>query len=466
MGCNTAEKNLKKGTSLENKGQYYEAALRYITALEKDATLRDAREGLSISGASAVVQLSEDARMAQRAQNYRNAKDAYLKIDQMLDRTTRVGVDVRMPMNYAETRRGIMEEAYMYYMNASDAEMRLRKYEAAENMLNEAMRFDPTSSQQEQAEAQRNRIYLDWSNLLIEDGRRLEADRRWEGAFKAYEKATQKSPTDQMRRQMQDASVSMLVKWGEDDMRYGRYRGAHERATRALQLVPNLDAAERLAREAIDRGTLQVAMLPIYRTAAAAVDMPNDFLADLNDALQYDFWDKPPMFIRSADPREIRSIMRRENLNDRVLSDDRVYDLGRRINANLVMYGEVTRYYVKDEVRSERSRTVKTRTGQDVTYKEQTIRRMVESQVDFRVVEPSRRRQFCAGKAEQRDYVEFKIAVYNGNPNDLDLGRNERRIFDETDKREALERLTRDVNNNLSRKMAERVFDEIIREMQ
>jgi tetratricopeptide (TPR) repeat protein len=454
IGCNTAQKNLDRGSNLENKGQYYDAALRYITALEKDATLSSARDGLMSAGSSALGQLLSDAIQARSARDYRRVSDIFAKGEDMRDKAYRLGVTLNPPSNYVSMRQDMFDEAFNSYMRTSDEAMNQRKFENAENALNEALKFNPTNDQQQRANRQRDEIYDLWSSALMEEGRRHEENRRWEAAFKAYDKASQKAPTDKMQRDMKDASVNMLVQWGEDDMRYNRYKGAYDRASRALQLAPGLSAAERIMRESVDRGTVQVAMLPLWRTAAAAPDMPNDFMAETNDALQYDFWDKPPMFIKTADPREVRSIMRRENLNERILSDDRVYDMGRRMNANLVMYGEITRYNVTDDIRSERERTAKTRTGQEVKYKEQTIRRRVDTQVDFRVVEPSRRRQFCGGKID------------HGDINNLDLGRTERRIFDELDKREALERLMRDLTNNLSRKVATQVYDEIIHEIQ
>ena len=52
-GCASAGKRLEQGLEAETRGDYHAAVSRYIEALDKDATLTDARDALLVAWDSA-----------------------------------------------------------------------------------------------------------------------------------------------------------------------------------------------------------------------------------------------------------------------------------------------------------------------------------------------------------------------------------------------------------------------------
>ena len=109
--CASAGKRLKQGAEAEARGDYVEAASRYIDALEKDATLSEAREALLAAWDSALASgLRDAARWADRSDDPA-AADEFRTLDRIRSDAGTVGVALATPAGYPSMRRASFDRA-------------------------------------------------------------------------------------------------------------------------------------------------------------------------------------------------------------------------------------------------------------------------------------------------------------------------------------------------------------------
>src|SRR5690606_16386232 len=98
--------------------------------------------------------------------------------------------------------------------------------------------------------------------------------------------------------------------------------------------------------EALERGSVYAAVFPVEDEGDRSTsEAPRSFVADL-DALLYDeHWAAPPLFVRTADPAEVRRLLRRRyNADDRLRSPRRTAALARALLAKFGTAATLTRY--------------------------------------------------------------------------------------------------------------------------
>lgn len=455
--CDTTGKVLKRASALENKGRYEDAALAYIQVLQKKPSLSDARSGLQSTGDAAIRAI-----LAENTRNSIAVVENYRRVDDLTRKADAVNISLVLPANYQNNRRRAFDEVIRDLVTKAENLAVEKKWEQALNSSKEALKYEPDAGAELMIRNQQFEIADQWGKDLASIGYAAERKRDWAAALRNYERAAEVSPDERMKEEMTQARGNVLFQWAEDDIRYNKFRAAYDKLGRAIELTPRNERAKSLMADVMQRGGRKVAMLPLYRTAAAVQEMPESFVQELNDELQFGYWGKPPAFIITSDPRDIRREMRKDDLEGRVLSDDKVYLLGRRIGGDFIVFGEVDRFVVTERTVRERDRNATTFSKQKVTYKEAVVERKVEVGVSFRILELSKRRLFTSGGVRHTEVVQYKTAKYAGSTNDLDLNRDQRKIFNGEDKRENLNNMITKMVREIGKKTANGVYAKLL----
>lgn len=416
--CASAEKRMNQGLALEQRGRPADAAERYIEALKKDPSLTTARARLQEAGDRAVQDaISESAALAATGRAA-EAANTLLRLDALGREASAVGVRLAMPADYAQRRRATfdraIDDAIAYAERAQDGS------------------FDEAVSRLERA------------------------TNRWE-------------PGPGQRAGLDRARFEAHLGWAEAGMRAGQYRAAHERAHAAAALFgregPEARRALALQDEALRRGTLRVAILPVGSEPGARSRLPDDLVPALNDALELDHWSRAPLFVQVLDPRTVRGAARRHGYTRQAPSLRDAVELGRSVGAELVVRAAIDSVAVTESGVRETRRPARTAAGADTAYTLREGRRAMRVRVTYTVVrvndylESSEERVWASGDTG------FREAVYRGNPRDLTLASRERDLFDERQAGRAGRELIDELTRELAPRMEREVFDRLLRDV-
>ena len=265
-GCTSAADRLNDGIALQTQGRYMEAAYRYADAVERDSELVEARERLLAVGDSAIMIAMDDADDVERRGDPVAAARLYEGVDRLLGRVRQVGARLVPPADYGTVRRAIFDNAIGWQMVRGD-------------------------------EAR-------------EDGRWSEAQRFYRGA-----RESSLLPARIQVEESYDAETRVLMEWAEIELLDQRPRAAHARAQQALGVrsSPARDVVLQvrdLQDRALEAGTVVVAILPVSADAGVRDFLGTDFEVELDEDLQLDHWNQPPLFVQVADPLILRSELR------------------------------------------------------------------------------------------------------------------------------------------------------------
>ncbi len=420
IGCASAKKKFEEGTKLEAEGRFAEAARHYIEALRKDSDLEPARIRLQETGDRAVAEYLAEADREARAGRYEPAAEAYFATDRLTADAASVGVSLVVPENYDAARRGILDKAI--------DELMTRGVEA-EN-----------------------------------DGQWSEADRAYVKILERYE------PSPEQTQVAERSRFRVLVRWAEADLARQNYRAAYERAGEAIAMAggpdqPAADAAVAVQNRALEEGTLFVGILPTWRTEAAADLIPRDFIEDLDDALQLEYWSQPPLFIALAEPALIRRELRRQGYRRQLLSNRQVGDVARAVDADLAVFVEIDQFTIEEREIKTRERGVETRAGVDTVFVEEKGKLRYDVRITYTLVD-DRGREVYQGRVTDREEGRFERGIYNGDHNDLKLNRGQRRLFDRDEQREQEREIEEKLLVSLTEKMAQAIYEHLLREVE
>lgn len=401
--CKSADELYNEGQNLELQGRYVEAAHRYADALEKQPDLQKARGRLLEAGRLATDQLL--ARI-DAAQTEADAADLFLDLDRLLDRAAALGVMLPVPETYAGARRATFDAAIDEVLAAAEAETARGRFDEALRRLERARRFRPSAAQATDLDATAADTYLAWA---------------------------------------------------EADFAAGRFRSAYDHAGAALGLA-GADVRElalALQAQALERGSLRVAPLPLWPTRAAAEALPDGLLADLNDLLEHEHWSRPPLFVRVAHPADVSRALRQLGLQRRPLRVAEAAEAGRLLDAHLVLTGEVERFARTVARTRHEAREARTVGGERVTYYRIQEDVSLRAVVALETVDPRRLDVVCERTVEHEARGEVVRGEYGGSLRVLDLSRSERRLFDADE----IERQERQIEGDLLEGLAQRVAD-------
>jgi hypothetical protein len=422
LGCTSTRERFERAVDLEEEGRWAEASRHYIQVLEDEPNWEGARDRLRTAGANAVDAYLAAAKAAEQAEDFEAAVEHLDALDDLRDDAADVGVTLAVPDNYAATRSRLMDEALA---------------------------------------------------AVLRRGERAEQDGDWREALDAYERAERYARTPEMDMQLAEMQARVHLKWAEDEADRGYFRAAYERAGSTLALLgpdhPLSRRARTLQADALDIGTQFAALLPLGQTQSVARAAPALLLRDLNDVLTFDFWTAPPPFVAPVDPVRLRRALRHLDLDRSALSRRDAAEVGRFVEADLVVTGEITDYEEEERnIRNrEREATLRGRASSvdgpaTTTYLEQTVTLDVEATLDYRIIDPRSRRVLDQGTVRASTSERIERGVYDGDYRDLDLSGAERELFEETE-RLGREALLNDLVDELAERYAERVYDDVLR---
>ncbi len=383
-GCASAGKRYDQGIEAEQRGQYIEAANRYIDALEKDRNHAEARTSLRQVAPKAVDQYLGRVELALASGQPTEAAEEYRGLGTLAREAAGVGEPLPLPDDYHSSRRSIFDAAIAY---------------------------------------------------LIEQGAAAEDAGQWSSAKRAYDRADRYHPDPEQAEVLLDGLINTHLGWCESDIYGGRYRSAVQHADQAIAMSggpesPIVPRALELRAEAIDLGTIVVAITPTWRTDDAARFLSGDFLEALNDDLELTGWTQPPLFIGVADPLLVRHELRDLRLSRALLSAPEASRVGRALGTPFVVTAwvelfTVTERDVRQEVRSVQAGKLGTR---QYTVLDGTLDYRVR--ISYAIVDPYRQRAVRERTVEYQESGPFERAVYAGDWTQLELSRNEQRLFD------------------------------------
>jgi tetratricopeptide (TPR) repeat protein len=417
-GCVSTQDRYEKAVLLEGQGRYEDAATYYIKVLRKDPAWPEAKERLRETGNHVVNESLDHTHALVEVEDFEGAVGVLARLDRLREQAANVGVLLPVPDNYDAYRQDLTEGAIM---------------------------------------------------SLIRQGERAEAERRWQTALEAYERAlTGYSLSLETQEELQASMGRVLIRWGEDDMARQHFRSAYGRAARALEII-DTDAAMAehalaLQHEALQAGTQHVVFLPVASARLSTGSVPESFLPNLNEVFRYEYWDQTPLFIASADPADVYRELRRYGLERRPVSRNDAVNLGRTLGADLVVINELDELNREETVVREQVRRVRTRGRNpvDTSYVEQVVDVTLEARIAFQVVDPVTRDVVYQNTVQASVEDRIEQGIYEGDARNLDLSSSARRLFDSEVQEEERLALEAALTDALAEDAAWRVYDVLL----
>ncbi|HSG09450.1 MAG TPA: hypothetical protein VLA36_13905 [Longimicrobiales bacterium] len=412
--CASAGERLQQGSEAEARGDYAQATSRYTDALEKDATLSEARTALFTAWDSAVASGLREASLWEGQGDALAAAEEFRTLDGLRSKAGRVGVSLAVPADYPARRRATFDRAI--------------------------------SSLLDLAGVQR-------------------AQRRWEGARSAYRRIRSDfDPSPSQRQSAIEAEADALLDWAGAEALDARFQASYRLATDALAVSDQLpatmvDAARDLQEQALGLGLRVLAVFPVETTYEVGADPFPELEAQLTDVLELDHWRRPPYFVAVADPAAVRRATRRVSPPGAPLRPGRILD---SVGADFGALLQITDVRIVEEDVKSREVLGRTRDGRRATYG------LEEGKVRYAVTV---RGTLLDGDGRELDTFEsragrtgrFERGVYGGDPQNLDLSRGERRLFDAREQQiqrgETVDLLVAE----LAEKLADGVFERVLR---
>jgi tetratricopeptide (TPR) repeat protein len=411
LGCSSAQRQYERGMELEVQGRFAEAARYYAQAIRRDPDLNTMVRGrLRESGRQAIEAFVADARHHHREDRHVDAADRYREADAVLEIGRSVGERIVVPAHYDEDRRAAFDRAIATLLADGDGARAHGEFEAGIAHYQRALRYDPDRDQSAELHDAIAVTRVDWSGWLVD---------------------------------------------------HGHYRLAFEIAAAGLA-APGRFAADfrRLQDEALARGSTRLAALPIQRLSGNLPDLPQRFPEELSLLLDDEFWIQPPLFIQTADPRDVRTLARRRLVRDVAVGNPRLAaDLGRSLGAEFVLAGGIDRFARSTGEERATDRTVRRRRGEgNATYTEIRTPTTFRAAVRIEVIDVATRRVVCSDRVERAVDGPVLRAEFRGNPTDLDLTRDQRALFTAEGIEDQERRLHDRLAEQLAAAVAERAY--------
>lgn len=392
-GCASAEDRLNEGVQLQAQGRYMEAVYRYADAVEKDPSLAEAQGRVLVVGDSALFQAMDEADAYERRGDPVAAAGRYRAIDEMLARIRSVGLRLRPPPDYTDIRRGVFDRAIEWQM--------IEGYEA-----------------QDQG--------------------------RWEDARHAFIGARgDYLPSREQVEESVEAETNLLLQWAKVELDDHRPRAAYSIAQQALEVQDSpprevVLQVRDLHHQALEMGTVVLAVLPVTASGSVRQYLGPEFEIHLDEDLTRDHWNQPPLFVQMADPVILRNELRgllRGRVPQSALLVGRALDL---IGADVGVMVEVNRLDVVEEdveYETRTARTVPQGRGVDRGAVDTVTYRVATGQLSYHVeavgiLVDVEGREIASFTAAANQVGPFERGEYDGDPESLDLGSVEARLFD------------------------------------
>lgn len=422
-GCVSTSKRYDKANKLEQEGRYLEACNQYIRILQKDRDFTQASDRLRIAGPFVIEDYQAESEGFEGSGDYLRAVDALDAMESFAQRTQNVGVVLQLPEGYTERRRGLSEKAV---------------------------------------------------TALVTEAESLLADGQFNNALRAYERAQElPSVSDAEYEEFEEAKARIFIRWSRYEMDSGHYRAAFDRAASAIELAgpasPLGEEAIELQEMALFEGTHNVVFLEFRQTESVERNAPRYLLDDLNDRLVLDYWSVPPPFIAYADPTEVRRVTRRiVSSSTRVIDRADAIAVGREMDADFVISGELVSYVDEERRVRERTRSARTkgRNPLDTTYVLRSYTLDLKTEMEYRLFDVRARKSIYSSSAKESVSRKLERGVYNGDYRDLDLSSRDRDLFDEVELDRQIQEMEEELSDKLAKKIADKVFDRVLSQIE
>ncbi|MGW8266918.1 MAG: hypothetical protein ACWGSQ_11150 [Longimicrobiales bacterium] len=424
--CASAGDRLEQGIEAEAYGRWYQAANRYIEALEKDSRMTEARNRLLEVGDSAITESLRTTEARLETGDPVGAGEEVQRIDRLMARALGVGVRLPAPEDYPDTRRRTFDAAIDELLAAGGDARARGEWDRGRNAYARLRNdFEPTASQRRESLDAESGLLLDWAYA---EERAFHFRRAFGLADEAMEVAAlargRQTPGDPVEGAVDDGG----------DL---------------------IGAALALQDRAVAAGTLGMAVFPITE-ASALEDRGNVAPAQLlSDILELEHWRQPPLFIAVADPILVRTLSRRFTPGGALLRPERVLE---ELGADFGVLIEIFEWTVTEENVRRRTRTARTPRGATVSYTEEDGTLRIAVTTDILVVGRDGRELEHFPLTEDEGGG-FERGVYEGDPRALELSRSEARLFDPVV--QAQQRAV--VEDALMHRLAERIAREVYR---
>ena len=418
IGCVSTEKRFQKGQKLESQGRLEEAAQRYITVLAKEPGREDARQRLADTGSRIIADYWDKAKADEADGLFEGAVAAILRIDGLRGRTEQVGVVLPVPDNYAGFRLDMVDAAV---------------------------------------------------KSLTRQGEELESAGNWPGALQKYEQMLPYPLASDQRQHLDEAMARVHLRWAGQDMENASFRSAYAHAQSALDLYgpesPAGAEGRAIQKAALDAGTRTVAVLPFWAEPRAADLAPRGLEGRLYDALLYEHMDKPPLFVGPIDRGEIHREMTRLRVRSGAIPLPAAASVGQALRADFVVLGWLESYVQEDGVPEEiqRKATLRRDRAKSDAYTEKKYTVKLTGEAIYQIVDPVTRKVVEEQTVSASVSAPFRRAYYSGDYATLDLGRDERALFDKEAWLKAEGELQGKLADQLAAKIGASVFDRVLR---
>lgn len=420
-GCVSTEKRFERAVGYEERGDYVNAAKYYVGVLKKQADWEEAREGLKRVGVIAMDNYLDQARELESTGRYEEALQSLDKLDDLRGDALVVGVQLLPPDDYDSYRERLGEAAIASLIRQGEQAEDAGNWQEAINLYDNVLNnYELSIDQDEEVKLSLARVYL---------------------------------------------------KWGAQDIDQGYHRLAFDRAANAIAVLgedhPRAGGAIDLQDRAIAEGTRYVAFLPLWQSEAVRTSAPSGMIEELDDILQYEYWAAPPLFVAQGDPVQMRREVRRLRSDNRPISRAEASSIGEVLEVDYVLLTQTIRFEVNETRMKESTRKTRTkgRNSQDTTYTEQSYTAVIEAEIEYQLIDTYSRRSVADGSVSADASAKIQRGIYAGDYQDLDLSREERRLFDqerfELDMREIEDELL----DELAPRLADRVFEDILKQI-
>jgi hypothetical protein len=431
-GCVSTKERYERVQTYQNEGKVVAAAFEMVKVLDDEPNWPDGRRELNTLAQSAMSSLMDAARGDLQNGEPLDAVAALDRIDELRSACRSVDVSVSEPQGYAALRPRAMDASY-------------------------AMLLDRAESYRDKEE--------------------------WGRAVKAYNDARRFAPGDQALRSLDRRLAESHMSWAAADMDRAHFRSAFDRAETAASFLaedaPMREDVRALQDAAVAEGTRVAAFLPLWQTREAADALPNGLLREINDVLMLEHWTAPPVFIASVPPVPLRRTLRRFDLDRTVLSRKQAARIGRHLETDFVVVGDIVSYRdVQDDVETtpQTARwSVNTPEGRgatrgrqaaaptDTTFFVEQYERELYATVEVRIIDPVAGRTLVTHTIDVDVSGPMERGVFDGNWRNLDLSGAETSLFREEDLRTRERELELALADAVAGAVANETFNRILK---
>lgn len=413
-GCASAEKRLEQGTDLEARGQYENAVMRYVQALEKDPSLDEARIRLVEAGDQAIADRLQDSReLITRGDPLGSAAHLH-RLDTVVAKARSVGVRLTVPVDYSARRREVFDDAF---------------------------------------------------ESLVARGTMARQQGRWEAGLEDYRRARREfEPSLEQRNRALTEESTLLVQWSEGEYERGHLRNAFGIAANVMEMEwsPPAQAARAsaLMEDSLLEGEIELIVLPVRAPSGRRrdVQLGDEIAGHVEAELRQGPWHNPPAFVQVQESLAVQALMERAGILDNEYREATLALILQLAKADYAAHLQLlTTEATEFDVRSS-TQSGKTRAGDSATFIREDGQRRLQATVRI-VIADGFGNAVTDVVVAGSGTAPFVRGVYDGDPRELNLGSRQVDLFDQFALQEQEQAVRRALVGDLSANIANAVFE-------